>query len=277
MIVSNVVLKRLPRILLTPVIGLLLLNAWLYLQQPRMLFYPYADLEVTPASWNLAYEDVDITTTDKLKLHGWFLPVKGAKHVVLFFHGNAGNISHRGESLEIFNRLGLNVLIVDYRGYGKSEGSASEQGFYRDAKAAWEYLIEKKGFQANDIIVFGRSLGGAVATQLASQVQPRGLIIESTFSSVKDMARIMMPLISRLVYLRYEFDTETLISKVKVPLLLMHSPDDDVIPYSLGVKIFEAANSPKYSYELSGSHNNGFVKSQPEYEQAIETFLNYIP
>ena len=277
MIVSNIVLKRLPRILLAPVIGLLLLNAWLYLQQPRMLFYPYSDLEGTPADWNLAYEDVEITNSDELKLHGWFIPVVKAKHVVLFFHGNAGNISHRGESLEIFHRLGLNVLIVDYRGYGKSEGSVSEQGFYRDAKAAWKYLIEKKGFQANDIIVFGRSLGGAVATQLASQVQPRGLIIESTFSSVKDMAQIMMPFISRLVYLRYNFDTASLISKVKVPLLLIHSPDDDVIPYSLGVKIFEAANSPKYSYELSGSHNNGFVESQPEYEQAIETFLSYIP
>ena len=262
---------------LISLLGLLFINVWIYTQQTGMLFYPYPDLEATPADWNLAYEDVAITTTDNIKLHGWYLPVKGAKHAVLFFHGNAGNISHRGDSLEIFHRLGLNTLIIDYRGYGKSEGSISEQGFYRDAKAAWQYLIEHKKFQAKDIIIFGRSLGGAVATQLASQVQPRGLIIESTFSSVKDMARIMMPFISRLIYLRYGFDTVSMIQQVKSSVLLLHSPEDDIIPYALGQKVFAAANSLKYSYEMQGGHNDGFMQSQPDYEQAIETFLGYLP
>ena len=259
------------------VLGMFIFNLWLYVQQTGMLFYPYPELEATPADWNLAYEDTEITTTDNIKLHGWYLPVNGAKHTVLFFHGNAGNISHRGDSLEIFHRLGLNTLIIDYRGYGKSEGSISEQGLYRDAKAAWQYLIEQKKFQAQDIIVFGRSLGGAVATQLASQVQPRALMIESTFSSVKDMARIMMPFVSRLIYLRYEFDTASTIKQVKSPILLMHSLEDDVIPYALGQKVFAAANSPKYSYEMQGGHNDGFMLSQPDYEQAIETFLGYLP
>ena len=262
---------------LISLLSLLLINVWIYTQQTGMLFYPYPDLEATPADWNLVYEDVEITTTDNIKLHGWYLPVKGAKHAVLFFHGNAGNISHRGDSLDIFHRLGLNTLIIDYRGYGKSEGSISEQGLYRDAKAAWQYLIEHKNFQTKDIIIFGRSLGGAVATQLASQVQPRALMIESTFSSVKDMARIMMPLVSRFVYLRYDFDTVSNIAQVKSPVLLMHSPEDDVIPYALGQKVFAAANSPKYSYEMQGGHNDGFMQSQPGYEQAIETFLGYLP
>lgn len=136
--------KNFRRIILTPIFILLLLNGFFYLKQPQMLFYPYTELDATPADWGMVYEDVSITTEDRLKLHGWFLPAQNAKQVVLFFHGNAGNISHRGESLEIFHRLGLSTLIVDYRGYGRSEGSVSEQGFYRDAIAAWQYLIEAR-------------------------------------------------------------------------------------------------------------------------------------
>jgi len=270
--------EKIVRIFVMCSFGLLLLNVWFYFQQPSMIFYPYAKLDSTPTNWGLEYEDVSITTGDKVVLHGWYLPIKSttpkdANQVVLFFHGNAGNISHRGDSLEIFHRLGLNVLIIDYRGYGKSEGVASEQGFYRDAKAAWQYLIEQRGHQASEVIIFGRSMGGAVAAQLASQVQAGALILESTFSSVKDMAGMVMPIISKLVYLRYDFDTTGTISRVKIPLLVLHSPEDEIVPYSLGVKVYNAANSPRYFYELHGSHNAGFVQSQPGYEQAIATFL----
>ena len=263
--------------LLVAGLGLLILNVWLYRQQVGMLFYPDKDLEATPADWNLPYKDVTITSSDHLKLHGWYLPVAGSKQVVLFFHGNGGNISHRGDSLKIFHHLGLSTLIIDYRGYGKSEGSISEQGLYRDARAAWQYLLEQRAYHASDIVILGRSLGGAVATQLASRVQARALIIESTFSSVKDMAQMMMPVVSRLVYLRYTFDTASVIRRVKSPLLQMHSPADDIIPYTLGQKVFAAANSPKYFYALRGSHNDGFIESQPGYEQAIRTFLAQIP
>jgi fermentation-respiration switch protein FrsA (DUF1100 family) len=265
--------KMLEKILIGIVLGLIVINAWFYFMQPGMLFYPYKDIDQTPKDWGLAYEDVLLTTADGVSLHAWFLPVKKSNRVLLFFHGNAGNISHRGDSLEIFHRLGLNVLIMDYRGYGKSGGKVSETGVYNDAMAAWKYLIEERNYQANEVILFGRSLGGAVAANLASKVRPGALIIESTFSSVRDMANISLPFISRIVWLRYKFDTETMIKQNQSPLLVLHSVDDEMIPFSLGEKIHAAANSPKEFYKMRGGHNDGFFLSQPGYEQAIRSFL----
>lgn len=265
--------KKLFKFLFIIFLGLLFFNGWMYTQQPGMVFYPLAELSSTPKDWGLEYEDVELTTSDKVQLHGWYLPVTKSKQVILFFHGNGGNISHRGDSLEIFHSLGLNVLIIDYRGYGKSEGVMSEQGFYLDAMAAWQYLVNKRGYQPQEIILFGRSLGGAVATQLATQVDEKALIIESTFSSVKDMASMLMPLASKLIFLRYSFNTEKIINQVASPILLMHSKDDDIVPYELGEKVFAAAKSPKYFFELHGSHNDGFMQNVVEYKQAIKWFL----
>jgi len=265
--------KSLLNFLLYGLLSLFLFNAWVYSQQPSMMFYPYAELEATPKDWGLAYEDVSLTTSDQIKLHGWYLPVNEAKQVILFFHGNGGNISHRGNSLDIFHSLGLNVLIIDYRGYGKSTGTMSEQGLKFDAMAAWQYLVKQRGFKPEDIVIFGRSLGGAVATQLATQVNEKALIVESTFSSANDMASIMMPLISNFIYLRYDFNTEKIINQVNSPVLLMHSKDDDVIPYELGEKVFAAAKSPKYFFELHGGHNGGFMQNVIGYKQAIKWFI----
>lgn len=267
--------RLITHISLVIVTGIILSNIIVFLLQPGMLFYPYKELESTPAEWGLEYEDVQITASDAVKLHGWYLPVKGSRQVVLFFHGNAGNISHRGESLAIFNSIGLNVLIVDYRGYGKSEGSASEQGFYRDAMAAWQYLITQ-GFKSGDIIIFGRSLGGAVATQLATQVKPRALILESTFSSTRDMIDRMMPFASKFVYMRYSFNTEETIKRVTSPVLVMHSKSDEIVPYELGQKVYQAATPPKKFYQLVGGHNDGFVASMPGYRYRIKSFLGTI-
>ena len=238
-----------------------------------MLFYPYAELKSTPKDWGLAYEDVSLTTSDQIKLHGWYLPAKEANQVILFFHGNGGNISHRRNSLEIFQSLGLNVLIIDYRGYGESEGSMSEEGLNLDAMAAWQHLIKQRGFKPQDIIIFGRSLGGAVATVLATKVNEKALIIESTFSSVSDMALIMMPLISKFIFLRYDFNTAKIINQVNAPILLMHSQDDDIVPYELGEKVFAAAKLPKYFFELHGGHNEGFMENIAAYKQAIKWFI----
>lgn len=266
-------LKKLLKFVLICCFSLFLFNGWMYIQQPKMVFYPLAELKATPKEWGLPYDDVTLTTSDNVRLHGWYLPAKESKQVILFFHGNGGNISHRGDSLEIFHSLGLNVFIIDYRGYGKSEGSMSEQGFHLDAFAAWQYLVTKRGFQAQDIIIFGRSLGGAVATQLATQVDEKALIVESTFSSVNDMASMLMPLISKLIYLRYSFNTENIINQVASPVLLIHSKDDDVVPYELGEKVFAAAKSPKYFFELKGNHNDGFMQNITGYKQAIKWFV----
>ena len=253
--------------------ALLIFSGWLYLVQPSMLFYPLPGLVETPAEWQLEYENVALSTQDGVNLHGWYIPAEGAREVVLFFHGNAGNISHRGASIGIFNRLGLDVLIVDYRGYGRSDGKPGEQGLYQDARAAWRYLVDQRGFSPDQVIVFGRSLGAGVATQLAVEVQPGRLILESAFSNVRDMARHHMPVASRFTLVRYGFDSVQKIGRVDSHLLMLHSPEDEIVPIALGRKIFEAAREPKTFVQLRGDHNTGFILSQPGYERALAAFL----
>ncbi|MCK5647505.1 MAG: alpha/beta hydrolase, partial [Gammaproteobacteria bacterium] len=250
-----------------------LLNIIMFFFQPAMLFIPYGKIDATPAQWGLEYEDVFFQTGDDIQLHGWYIPNRNAKRTLLFFHGNAGNISHRGESIKIFHRMGLNVFIPDYRGYGKSEGKPSETGLYEDARSAWHYLLTQKDLQRDNIIIFGRSMGGAVAIKLAADVQPGALILESVFSSINDMAKSIMPGLSRLLVLRFNFDNKAMIKQVYSPLLLMHSPDDEIIPFEQGKKVFLAANNPKKLIQLRGDHNSGFLQSQPDYEGHIENFI----
>ena len=268
--------NRIIQNILLLLLGLTLLNSCMYLQQPSMIFFPSATIEQTPTKWGLAFEDVFLDTEDGVRLHGWFIPHHGSQQTLLFFHGNAGNISHRGASVEIFHRLDLNVFIFDYRGYGKSQGKPDEDGLYKDARAAWRYLTDEQGFARENIILFGRSLGGAVAAELAAQVQPGGLILESTFSSARDVANTLFPNFSRLIILRYDFNTEAHVRRVASPVLVLHSPDDKIIPLRLGKKVFLAANNPKTFFKMRGDHNSGFLLSQPSYEQALDTFISAV-
>lgn len=262
----------------TIVISIIVINVLLYLRQPAMVYYPVKAIESTPRDWGLEYEDVVVEAENDVKLHGWFIPNRKSDKVVLFFHGNAGNISHRRESIEIFKRLGTSVFIIDYRGYGKSEGKPSEADTYRDARAAWRYLMEIKKVDPRNIIIFGRSLGGAIATKLATEVKSAGLIVESTFSSARDMAHRLMPVIAYLIWLRYDYNTVANIKQVRCPVLIVHSLDDDIIPYKLGIKIYNAANEPKKFLRITGDHNNGFVLSGQNYVEGLQGFiesLNY--
>ena len=245
----------------------------MYFQHPMMIFYPMRDVHQAPSDWGMNYDDVILKTSDDIQLHGWYIPRHESKQVILFFHGNAGNISHRRDSIEIFHRLGLNVFIIDYRGYGKSQGKPGEQGLHLDAKAAWQFLIEEKGFAADNIIIFGRSLGGAVAARLASEVSAHGLILESTFSSAKDFARSVFTVLSRLVYLRYNFNVTDNIQRVNYPVLVLHSPNDEIMPFKLGEKVYQSAHQPKRFVKMKGDHNYGFILSQPMYEEAIMEWL----
>ncbi len=256
--------------------GLLMLNLLMYFQQPMMIFYPMGKLYQTPADWGLEYEDVVFEAEDGVQLHGWFVPSDASEHALLFFHGNAGNISHRRDSIEIFHRLGLNVFIFDYRGYGRSGGRPSEQGLYRDASAAWRFLTEDKQFAPGEIILFGRSLGGAVAARLAADVQARGLILESTLSSAREFARDVFKVLSRLVVIRYDFNTAQHLQQVTAPVLVLHSPEDEIMPFHLGKKVYASANQPKRFVQMRGDHNSGFYLSQPEYELALAGWLDSI-
>ena len=255
----------------------------LYLLQDRLVFLPHMpgrELDTTPKSMGFSYEDVWIDTEDGERLHGWYIPTDDdrSRGTLLFFHGNAGNISHRMESVLIFNRLGLNVLIVDYRGYGQSSGKPGEEGTYRDARASWDYLVEQRGVLPGDIVIFGRSLGGAVGAWRASQpdVKPAGVIIESCFSSGMDMGKQLYPVLPVRLITRIDYPVKEYVTRIQAPVLVAHSRQDEIIPFNMGETIFNEALEPKSFLEMEGDHNAGFWISRETYVPALHEFLSRV-
>jgi fermentation-respiration switch protein FrsA (DUF1100 family) len=265
------------RRVLVPVAGFyVLLLVALFLLQSCLIYHPDTPtraIVATPQSIGLAYEPVKIPTDDGLTLDAWFVPARNARGVLLFFHGNAGNISHRLQSIRLFNRLGLSTLILDYRGYGQSDGEPSEEGTYRDGQAAWRYLTERRGISPKKIVLFGRSLGGAIAAHAATQHQAGALILESAFTSVPDMAADIYWFLPVRWLTRFDYDTEAALASVTIPVMIIHSPDDQIVPFAHGRTLFAAAREPKQFLEISGGHNNGFLQSEQQYLTALEAFL----
>ena len=251
--------------------------AYVFFMQARLIYYPHLpsrELTTSPADIGLEYESITITTSDDVGLHGWFVPADKARGVLLFFHGNAGNISHRLELLEIFHNLGLSSLIIDYRGYGQSQGKVTEQGTYLDAEAAWQYLTKGRSIPAENIVIFGMSLGGPIAANLAARQQPGGLIIGSSFTSVPDMGAHLYPILPVRLLSRFRYDTRASLASVSCPVLVIHSPDDEIIPYKNGTRLFEAAKEPKSFLEIHGNHNEGFLASGKLYIEGLDNFIS---
>jgi uncharacterized protein len=246
----------------------------LYIFQSRLVFYPEVDREVvaTPALAGLQYEDILLKTSDGIGLHGWYIPAAQPRGTVLFLHGNAGNISHRLDSIEMFHRLGYSTLIFDYRGYGNSDGAPTEQGTYRDAEAAWRYLTGQR--HACRIILYGESLGGAVAAWLASRQKPAALVIASGFTSVPDLGQQLYPYLPVRWLARIRYDTREYLRSVTAPVLIAHSPEDDIIPFEHGRALFAAANPPKQFLELAGGHNDGFIFTREAWVRVLGDFLD---
>ena len=248
--------------------------ALVYIFQSRFVYFPIRTLSTDPSSIGLRFEDVYFETEDGVTLHGWFIPHDGARGVILFCHGNAGNISHRLDSIRVFHRLGLDVFIFDYRGYGQSEGRPTERGTYEDAEAAWRYLIEEHQVLPSEVIVFGRSIGGAVGAWLAQNHKPRLLILESTFTSLRDVAATLYPFFPVKRLLRFEYSTVEYLGGVNCPVLIIHSRNDEIMPFSQGQQLFEVAREPKTFLEISGTHNEGFITSGRDYEEGLDAFLS---
>ncbi len=245
-----------------------------YLRQHQYVYYPFRELIATPAAINLPFEELTLRTTDGVGIHAWYVPGRKTASTLLFCHGNAGNISHRLDSLRIFHQLGLSVLIFDYRGYGHSEGTPSEAGTYRDAEAALRYLTEQRGVPVQDIVFFGRSLGGAVAARLATWHAPRALILESTFSSAPELAGELLPLFPMRYLVHIKYDALKHVRTVHVPLLIVHSTEDDIVPYSHAERLYAAAGSARKTLlPLRGDHNTGFLISGERYVEGIRDFL----
>jgi fermentation-respiration switch protein FrsA (DUF1100 family) len=245
----------------------------LYVFQEKMVFFPGKRIVDTPETMGLQYEDVYLVTEDEIKIHGWYIPHPDAKATLLFFHGNAGNISHRLDSISIFHDLGLSVFIIDYRGYGRSDGRPSEQGTYMDALAAWNYLVDERRLRPDEIIVFGRSLGGGVAAAQAARITPATVILESTFTSVKELGKHYYPYlpVSWIARIRYPVDEH--IKSFDCPVLVIHSHQDDVVPFRHGQRLFATAREPKMFLPISGDHNTGFLLSGDAYVEGMKRFL----
>lgn len=252
------------------------LSLALFFYQPKMLYFPSVPsrkVAATPEVIGLRYESQTVMTQDGEKLDAWFVPGAEEQGVVLFFHGNAGNISHRLDSIALFHQLGLSVFIFDYRGYGRSSGRPNELGTYRDADAVWAHLTAGRGYRPQDIVVFGRSLGGAVAAYTAARYRPRALILESTFTSVPDLAADLYPLLPVRWISRFRYETITHLQRVDAPVLVVHSRDDEIIPFAHGERLYAAAHSRKCALWITGGHNDGLVVSQDSYANGLAEFL----
>jgi hypothetical protein len=263
------------KILLCILGGYLLVVFLAFVFQDRMVFFPDPHLVGNPGNLGLDYEDVWIESADGYRLHGWFVPGPrdNARATVLFLHGNAGNISHRLEMLKIVHQLGLNCLMLDYRGYGQSQGSPSEQGLYTDAEAAWNWLVQEKGLSSRDIICWGRSLGGAVAAYVARDKNPGALIIESSFTSLPELGQKLYPFLPVKMISRMSFSTPQYIKYMSCPVLVVHSPEDEIVPFAFGEELYRAAKEPREFLQIQGGHNEGFLVSGEAYFCGVRDFL----
>jgi uncharacterized protein len=240
----------------------------------RLLFYPQKQLVATPAAAGLAYEDLYIRTDDGVSLNAWWVPAPSARGTVLFCHGNGGNISYLIGTIGIFNSLKLNVLVFDYRGYGRSGGAPSEEGTYLDAKAVWDHLTVARKIDAGSIVVIGRSLGGPIAAWLCRDRKPAALVMESTFTKAADVADYHYRIAPGRLIFCDTYDAAAHLSRARCPVLVVHSPEDEIIPYQLGKKLFQIAPGIRRLLVIHGPHNEGFMRSLDSYAAGLDHFVS---
>jgi len=245
-----------------------------YLER-NSVFFPEKEIPMTPQDVGLTFEDVYFKAQDGIQLNGWLIKASEATETLIFFHGNAGNISGRLGKIQLFHQIKVNVFIVDYRGYGKSEGVPSEQAMYKDAVAAYDYLAARDDIDSKHISTYGASLGGAAAIDLATKRPLAGIIIDSSFSNAADMAKTVYPFIPSFL-LSIKLDSLSKIKDVKVPKLFFHSRGDQTVPFRLGRKLFDAAGEPKTFIEITGDHNDDRVEDAEKFLGGIKEFLGQL-
>jgi fermentation-respiration switch protein FrsA (DUF1100 family) len=266
------------RAVLRILVLLVIAGGLLLVFEKHLIYFPTRAHEVTPEGLGLASEEVELRAEDGVRLHGWFLPVKGSRLTVLVCHGNAGNVSHRLDRVLLMqSRLNVDTLLFDYRGYGKSEGSPDEQGTYRDARAAYRWLVAH-GHGPERVVLFGESLGSAVALQLALEVEARALVLESPFASVPEMARAVYPFLPLWPFVRTRYDNVAKVARLRMPLLVLHGERDEVVPFAQGRRVFDKAPEPKRFFAIPGaSHNDTYLVGGEPYWRALREFLEGLP
>ena len=244
--------------------------------EKKIIFHPakFPEGYWNPVSLGLKVQDISFQSEDGVNLHGWFVPTSGARATLLWFHGNAGNLSHRLDNIQRLLPLNLNIFIFDYRGYGKSEGEPDEQGIYKDLQAAYNKVLELERVSVDSLFLFGRSLGGICAVETALNNSARGLILESVFTSASDMSRKIMPLIPLGWAIRSKLDAINKVPELKLPKLFLHGDMDEIVPFDLGRKLYEAAADPKNFYNIRGAgHNDTYIMGGPDYYNSLDEFI----
>ncbi len=246
--------------------------------EDRFIFHPSVEIVQTPLHAGLQFQDHFFTTADGVRLNGWFIPHRDARATLVWFHGNAGNIGHRVENIKLLHdKVKIHIFIFDYRGYGRSTGSISEEGTYRDGAAALDFVRQQLGVDAKNLIIFGRSLGAAVAAEMALRFACRGLILETPFTSIRDMAKTVFPVLPIGPLLQTRFDVLEKVAKVTVPLLVLHGDRDDLVPYEQGRKVFAAARAPKEFYTIRGAtHNDTYRVGGDAYFERLRGFVETV-
>lgn len=241
----------------------------------RFIFFPDKQIEGTPRDWGMAYEEIYFKTEDGLSLNGWWIPGTGSPITLLWFHGNAGNISHRLDNIKArHDLLGVNMFIFDYREYGRSEGRASEEGTYRDGDAAIRYLRGRGNVDPTKIVFLGESLGSAVVVEMAIRHGCAALILETPFLSIREMAKVSFPFLPLGPFLQTKYDTLSKIGRVKAPILIVHGEDDEIVPFRHGRRLFEAAVAPKEFYSIKEArHNDLYLVGGTAYLERLGDFL----
>ena len=258
-------------------IAIVLLLVWGYLRyfEWRNLYYPQKGMTETPEQYGLTYTDEYFLTEDGLTLHGWWIPHEQATGTIIYCHGNAGNISGRAWMLEHLHRMGVNIFIFDYRGYGLSKGIPTEKGTYKDAHAAYEVVRSKYAdSDAPPVIVMGRSLGGAIALQLAIDKPTKGLILEHTFTSTMDMGKHLFPFLPVKQMIHFHYDSISKIKDLHIPKLISHSRADETIPFSFGEQLYQQAAEEKQFIETVGGHNEVQWCYDTNYWNQIKQFVD---
>ncbi len=241
--------------------GFMVLLFMMFLFQDRLLFMPSKGMVQTPDSFGITFEDFWVQTEDDVQIHGWYFPLEHTDQVIVLSHGNAGNISHRITIAETLLETGAAVMMYDYRGYGNSEGAPNEKGLYKDIKAVVEGLKNEKGYSEENIYMYGRSLGGAVAAYAATEFNVGGLVLDSTFKNLRSMVRDVYPFVPTFLA-KYQFPTDQYLNELKnTPVIIMHSPNDEIVGFHNGKYLYENAREPKQFVELRGGHNTNFFES----------------
>ncbi|MDQ3927530.1 MAG: alpha/beta fold hydrolase [Chloroflexota bacterium] len=244
--------------------------ARLYLRQDSLIFRPRAATDRSPGLLGLDFEELSLKSRDNGAVHGWWVPGRVPGKAVIFFHGSDGNITYELPTLRYLQALAAGVLMVDYPGYGRSEGRASERGCYEAAELAWDFARERKGFSGEDLVLYGHSLGSAVATYLASSRSCAGVVFHSGFSSVPDMASAVYPYLFARYFVRTSMNSLARIAECRCPFLALHSEEDEHIPISQALKVYERAPGPKKFVRYHGPHRGHQWQAAPGVREALE-------